>query len=136
MATSITERRLRRLKSKGFIFFSNERKNVLWATLIISFLLAFVMLSSSIYYYSLLDDGWKVDIRTILSVNSFASLLVNMVFFYLLLSIQSWAINTYEIRQYQLWLILLGLLIGVILLSPYLSRLQRWWFRDLYFYYA
>lgn len=136
MATSITERRLRRLKSKGFIFFSNERKNVLWATLIISFLLAFVMLSSSIYYYSLLDDGWKVDIRTILSVNSFASLLVNMVFFYLLLSIQSWAINTYEIRQYQLWLILLGLLIGVILLSPYLSRLQRWWFRDLFSYHA
>lgn len=136
MATSITERRLRRLKSKGFIFFSNERKNVLWATLIISFLLAFVMLSSSIYYYSLLEDGWKVDIRTILSVNSFASLLVNMVFFYLLLSIQSWAINTYEIRQYQLWLILLGLLIGVILLSPYLSRLQRWWFRDLFSYHA
>lgn len=136
MATSITERRLRRLKSKGFIFFSNERKNVLWATLIISFLLAFVMLSSSIYYYSLLDDGWKVDIRTILSVNSFASLLVNMVFFYLLLSIQSWAINTYEIRQYQLWLILLGLLIGVILLSPYLSRLQRWWFNDLFSYHA
>ena len=115
---------------------SNERKSVLLATLIISFLLAFVMLSSSIYYYSLLDTNRKIDLGAILSLNSLASLLVNMVFFYLLLSIQSWAINRYEIRQYQLWLILLGLLVGVIFISPYLSRLQRWWFRDLFSYHA
>ena len=136
MTTPRIKRRLRQRRSNGFIFLRDEKKSVLLATLIISFLLAFVMLSSSIYYYSLLDAGREFDLRTILSVNSIASLLVNMVFFYLLLSIQSWAINRYDIRQYQLWLILLGLLMGVVLLSPYLSRLQWWWFRDILNYHT
>ncbi len=136
MTTPRIKRRLRQRRSNGFIFLRDEKKSVLLATLIISFLLAFVMLSSSIYYYSLLDAGREFDLRTILSVNSIASLLVNMVFFYLLLSIQSWAINRYDIRQYQLWLILFGLLMGVVLLSPYLSRLQWWWFRDILNYHT
>ena len=136
MTTPRIKRRLRQRRSNGFIFLRDEKKSVLLATLIISFLLAFVMLSSSIYYYSLLDAGREFDLRTILSVNSIASLLINMVFFYLLLSIQSWAINRYDIRQYQLWLILLGLLMGVVLLSPYLSRLQWWWFRDILNYHT
>lgn len=136
MTTQRIKRRLRQRRSNGFIFLRDEKKSVLLATLIISFLLAFVMLSSSIYYYSLLNAGREFDLRTILSVNSIASLLVNMVFFYLLLSIQSWAINRYDIRQYQLWLILFGLLMGVVLLSPYLSRLQWWWFRDILNYHT
>ena len=136
MTTPRIKRRLRQRRSNGFIFLRDEKKSVLLATLIISFLLAFVMLSSSIYYYSLLDAGREFDLRTILAVNSIASLLVNMVFFYLLLSIQSWAINRYDIRQYQLWLILFGLLMGVVLLSPYLSRLQWWWFRDILNYHT
>ena len=136
MTTPRIKRRLRQRRSNGFIFLRDEKKSVLLATLIISFLLAFVMLSSSIYYYSLLDAGREFDLRTILSVNSSASLLINMVFFYLLLSIQSWAINRYDIRQYQLWLILFGLLMGVVLLSPYLSRLQWWWFRDILNYHT
>ena len=136
MTTPCIKRRLRQRRSNGFIFLRDEKKSVLLATLIISFLLAFVMLSSSIYYYSLLDAGREFDLRTILSVNSIASLLINMVFFYLLLSIQSWAINRYDIRQYQLWLILFGLLMGVVLLSPYLSRLQWWWFRDILNYHT
>ena len=136
MTTPRIKRRLRQRRSNGFIFLRDEKKSVLLATLIISFLLAFVMLSSSIYYYSLLDAGREFDLRTILSVNSIASLLINMIFFYLLLSIQSWAINRYDIRQYQLWLILFGLLMGVVLLSPYLSRLQWWWFRDILNYHT
>ena len=136
MTTPRIKRRLRQRRSNGFIFLRDEKKSVLLATLIISFLLAFVMLSSSIYYYSLLDAGREFDLRTILSVSSIASLFVNMVFFYLLLSIQSWAINRYDIRQYQLWLILFGLLMGVVLLSPYLSRLQWWWFRDILNYHT
>lgn len=136
MTTPRIKRRLRQRRSNGFIFLRDEKKSVLLATLIISFLLAFVMLSSSICYYSLLDAGREFDLRTILSVNSIASLLINMVFFYLLLSIQSWAINKYDIRQYQLWLILFGLLVGVVLLSPYLSRLQWWWFRDILNYHT
>ena len=136
MTTPRIKRRLRQRRSNGFIFLRDEKKSVLLATLIISFLLALVMLSSSIYYYSLLDAGREFDLRTILSVSSIASLLVNMVFFYLLLSIQSWAINRYDIRQYQLWLILFGLLMGVVLLSPYLSRLQWWWFRDILNYHT
>lgn len=136
MTTPRIKRRLRQRRSNEFIFLRDEKKSVLLATLIISFLLAFVMLSSSIYYYSLLDAGREFDLRTILSVNSIASLLINMVFFYLLLSIQSWAINRYDIRQYQLWLILFGLLMGVVLLSPYLSRLQWWWFRDILNYHT
>lgn len=122
--------RLSRRHGRGFIFLSTERRSVWLATLIVSFLLAFVMLSSSIYYYSLLDESRQIDFGAILSLNFFGSLLVNMLFFYLLLSIQSWAINRYNIRQYQFWLILLGLLGGMVWLSPYLSRLQRWWFRD------
>ena len=122
--------RLSRRRGRGFIFLSTERRSVWLATLIVSFLLAFVMLSSSIYYYSLGDESRQIDFSAILSLNFFGSLLVNMLFFYLLLSIQSWAINRYNIRQYQLWLILLALLGGMVWLSPYLSRLQRWWFRD------
>ena len=82
MTRRIITGRLRRRQGKGFILLSNERKSVLLATLIISFLLAFVMLSSSIYYYSLLDTDRKIDLGAILSLNSLASLLVNMVFFY------------------------------------------------------
>lgn len=122
--------RLSRRRGRGFIFLSTERRSVWLATLIVSFFLAFVMLSSSIYYYSLLDESRQIDFGAILSLNFFGSLLVNMLFFYLLLSIQSWAINRYNIRQYQFWLILLGLLGGMVWLSPYLSRSQRWWFRD------
>lgn len=122
--------RLSQRRGRGFIFLSTERRSVWLATLIVSFLLAFVMLSSSIYYYSLLDESRQIDFGAVLSLNFFGSLLVNMLFFYLLLSIQSWAINRYNIRQYQLWLILLALLGGMVWLSPYLSRLQRWWFRD------
>ncbi len=130
-AKSIWKRsHLSRRKGRDFIFLSTERRSVWLAMLIVSFLLAFVMLSSSIYYYSLLDESQQIDFGSILSFNFFASLLLNMLFFYLLLSIQSWTINRYNIRQYQFWLILLALLAGMVWLSPYLSRLQRWWFRD------
>lgn len=128
MATPILKRRIRRRK-KGFIFLSDERRSVLLATLIVCFLLAFVMLSSSIYYYRLVD-GEHLGLRSVVSWHSLATVLVNVIFFYVLLTIQSWAINRYDFRQYQFWLILLSLLVGMILVSPYLSRMQRWWFRD------
>ena len=128
MATPILKRRVRRRK-KGFIFLSDERRSVLLATLIVCFLLAFVMLSSSIYYYRLVD-GEHLGLRSVVSWHSLATVLVNVIFFYVLLTIQSWAINRYDFRQYQFWLILLSLLVGMILVSPYLSRMQRWWFRD------
>lgn len=127
---TLKTRLYRKRRKKGFIFLSNERKSVLLATLIISFLLAFVMLTSSVYYYKLLDPAKGFDIKYFFSLQSAGTLLVNIVFFYVLLSIQSWAINKFAINQHQLWLVLVGLLVAMILLSPTLSEMQWWWYRD------
>ena len=106
---SVNIRELRRRRKQRFLFLNNTRKSVLITTLIMSLLLAAVILTSSVFYYGLLTPERTLKTGELLSYRTIVSLIVSVFYFYILLSVQLWAINRYSIQQYQLWLILLGL---------------------------
>ena len=93
-----------------------------------SFLLALVILSSSIYAISL-DKTTDIKAVDMISVKSIATLLFNTLLFYFLFRLQFWAITHFPASRYKVWLILIGLLVVIALFSPSFSRMQWWWFR-------
>jgi hypothetical protein len=95
-----------------------------------SLLLAAVILTSSVFYYGLLTPERTLKTGELLSYRTIVSLIVSVFYFYILLSVQLWAINRYSIQQYQLWLILLGLLGGMLLLSVKITEMQQRWFSN------
>lgn len=123
-------RELRRRRKQRFLFLNNTRKSVLITTLIMSLLLAAVILTSSVFYYGLLTPERTLKTGELLSYRTIVSLIVSVFYFYILLSVQLWAINRYSIQQYQLWLILLGLLGGMLLLSVKITEMQQRWFSN------
>lgn len=127
---SVNIRELRRRRKQRFLFLNNTRKSVLITTLIMSLLLAAVILTSSVFYYGLLTPERTLKTGELLSYRTIVSLIVSVFYFYILLSVQLWAINRYSIQQYQLWLILLGLLGGMLLLSVKITEMQQRWFSN------
>lgn len=127
---SVNIRELRRRRKQRFLFLNNTRKSVLITTLIMSLLLAAVILTSSVFYYGLLTPERTLKTGELLSYRTIVSLIVSAFYFYILLSVQLWAINRYSIQQYQLWLILLGLLGGMLLLSVKITEMQQRWFSN------
>lgn len=127
---SVNIRELRRRRKQRFLFLNNTRKSVLITTLIMSLLLAAVILTSSVFYYGLLTPERTLKTGELLSYRTIVSLIVSVSYFYILLSVQLWAINRYSIQQYQLWLILLGLLGGMLLLSVKITEMQQRWFSN------
>lgn len=127
---SVNIRELRRRRKQRFLFLNNTRKSVLITTLIMSLLLAAVILTSSVFYYGLLTPERTLKTSELLSYRTIVSLIVSVFYFYILLSVQLWAINRYSIQQYQLWLILLGLLGGMLLLSVKITEMQQRWFSN------
>lgn len=119
-----------KLRRKRFFILSYDKKTAITASIIISFILAFIMLSSSIYYTVSLYKQGVVRMGEIISLASILTLLVNTVFFYFLFRVQFWAINRFLNQPYKMWLVLLGLFVVIILLSPFFSQMQWWWFRD------
>lgn len=122
--------RSKKLRREKFFILSYDKKTALTAAVIVSFILAFVMFSSSLYYSKSLDVNSCVDWFDFISLKSIVTLLANTLGFYWLLRLQFWAFARFQKQRYVMWLILLGLLAVVVLLSSYLSRLQWWWFRD------
>ena len=116
-------------RKKRVFILNYEKKTAITASIIISFILAFIMLSSSIYYTTSLykNTGVRIEIITLESV---FTLLINTVLFYFLFRLQFWAVNRFIDKPYKMWLLLLGLFIVFILFSPFLSQMQWWWFRD------
>lgn len=127
---SVNIRELRRRRKQRSLFLNNTRKSVLITTLIMSLLLAAVILTSSVFYYGLLTPERTLKTGELLSYRTIVSLIVSVFYFYILLSVQLWAINRYSIQQYQLWLILLGLLGGMLLLSVKITEMQQRWFSN------
>lgn len=127
---SVNIRELRRRRKQRFLFLNNTRKSVLITTLIMSLLLAAVILTSSVFYYGLLTPERTLKTGELLSYRTIVSLIISVFYFYILLSVQLWAINRYSIQQYQLWLILLGLLGGMLLLSVKITEMQQRWFSN------
>lgn len=114
-------------KKQPFILNYNK-KTALTAAIVMSFILAFIMLSSSIYAISL-DKTTGIKAIDLISFKSIATLLINTLLLYFLFRIQFWAITHFSESRFKVWLILIVLLALVAFLSPLFSRMQWWWFR-------
>ncbi|HHV84492.1 MAG TPA: histidine kinase [Petrimonas sp.] len=117
-----------KLRKKQSFILNYNKKTALTAAIVISFILAFVMVSSSIYAISL-DSRLGIKAADLISMKSITTLLINTFLLYFLFRLQFWVIMRFPDNRYKIWLILLGLFVLIALLSPYLSRLQWWWFR-------
>ncbi|CAK7024288.1 MAG TPA: histidine kinase [Porphyromonadaceae bacterium] len=125
----IQTRRRMKLRKRQPFFLNYNKKTALTAAIVISFILAFVMLSSSIYAISL-DKTMGIKAADLISVKSIATLLFNTLLLYFLFRLQFWAITHFPASRYKIWLILIGLLVIIAILSPFFSRMQWWWFRE------
>jgi sensor histidine kinase YesM len=118
-----------KLRKERFFILSYDKKTALTAAVIISFILAFVMLSSSMYYTISLNKKSEIGLVDIITPESVVTLLVNTLVFYFLFRLQFWAVTHFLNRPYKMWLLLLGLFVVIIFLSPLFSQMQWWWFR-------
>ncbi|MDD2226723.1 MAG: histidine kinase, partial [Dysgonamonadaceae bacterium] len=117
-------------KEKSF-FLGYDKKTALTAAIILSFILAFILLSSSIYALSI-DSSTYIDVSNLISIKSAISLLSNTLLFYFLFRFQFWAIARYSNsrHQYKMWLLLVLLFLITAIFSPVFSKMQWWWYRD------
>lgn len=124
-----TEIEKMKLPKERFFILSYDKKTALTASVVISFILAFVMLSSSIYYAVSLNKNSGVRVVDIITPESIVTLLINTLFFYFVFRLQFWAVTHFLNRPYKMWLFLLGLFVVIFFLSPLFSQMQWWWFR-------
>ncbi|MDD4799741.1 MAG: histidine kinase [Proteiniphilum sp.] len=118
-----------KLRKQRFFILSYDKKTALIASVVISFILAFVLLSSSMYYVVSLVKKSGMQMIDIITPESVVTLLANTLFFYFLFRLQFWAVTHFLHRPRIMWLLLLGLFVVLIFLSPLFSQLQWWWFR-------
>lgn len=114
-------------KHQSFILNYNK-KTALTAAILMSFILAFVMLSSSLYFISL-EKSTSLKFTDIISFRSVITLLINSLVLYFLFRAQFWLIAKYPNNKVKVWIILLGSFIAMAIISPVLSRMQWWWFK-------
>ena len=119
---------MKKLKKDSF-FLNFDKKTALWSAFILSFLLALVMLASSIYAISL-DKTLGIKAVDMISLKSIVSLLLNTLLLYFLFRLQFWVIIHVQGGYRKVWIVVIVLFVLVALFSPLLSRLQWWWFRD------
>lgn len=114
-------------KKQPFIL-SYNKKTAVRAAVAMSFILAFVMLSSSILFSSL-NDSRSVRFFDFISLRSIVTLLPNALLLYFLFRLQFWAITKYPHNKIKAWAILLSSFVLMAFVSPVITRLQWWWFR-------
>ena len=114
-------------KKQGFILNYNK-KTAIRAAVIMSFILAFVMVSSSIFFASL-DGTARATILDFISLHSIVSLLSNTLLLYFLFRLQFGVIRRYPHNRTKLWALLLISFLLIAIVSPIFTRLQWWWFR-------
>lgn len=105
-----------------------DKRTALRAAVAMSFILAFVMLSSSLYFISL-DKSTGVRFIDIISFRSVITLLINTLILYFLFRLQFWMIIRYPNNKVKVWVVLLASFVVIAFVSPVLSHLQWWWFR-------
>ena len=111
----------------GFILNYNK-KTAITAAVVMSFILAFVMVSSSIFFSSL-DGATRPSFLDFLSVHSVVTLLSNTLLLYFLFRLQFAVIRRYPQNRTKVWAILLISFLLIAIVSPIFTRLQWWWFR-------
>ncbi len=121
-------RRLLYRKKQPF-FLSYNKETAVRAAIILSFILAFVMVSSSILFSSF-NDSRKVRFLDFISLRSVFTLLSNALLLYFLFRLQFWAIIKYPHNKVKAWGILLTSFALIIFVSPILTQLQWWWFDE------
>lgn len=120
--------RIRSRKHQSFIL-NYDKKTALNAAVAMSFILAFVMLSSSLYFISL-DKNSGVRFIDIISFRSVITLLINTLVLYFLFRLQFWMITRYPNNKVKVWIVVLASFAVIALVSPVLSRMQWWWFKS------
>ena len=114
-------------RRQSFILNYNK-KTAVRAAVVMSFILAFVMLSSSLFFISL-DKSSGIKFIEIFSFRSIVTLLANSLVLYFLFRFQFWLITKYPNNKAKVWIAIL-LTFGVIaFFSPIVSRMQWWWFK-------
>ncbi len=116
-----------KLRKEKFFFLGYDKETALTAAIILSFVLVFILLSSSIYAISI--DSKNMRITELISIKSVISLLLNTLLFYFLFRFQFWAITRYANHPYKMWIMLVLLFLIVAIFSPVLSKMQWWWYR-------
>lgn len=119
-----------KLRNKRSFILSYNKKTAIRASVIISFILAFIMLSSSMFYAISLNRQSGIRIGDIITPESILTLLINTLFFYFLFRLQFWAVANFLHKPYKMWLFLLGMFVVLLSLSPLFSQMQWWWFRS------
>lgn len=114
-------------RRKSFILNYNKKTAII-AAVIISFILAFIMLASSLYFMSL-DKGSGIKIYEIFSLRSIFTMAVNSLFLYFLFRLQFWFITKYPNDKVKAWVALIATFVAIAIFSPILSRMQWWWFK-------
>lgn len=71
-----------KLRKQRFFILSYNKKTALIASVVISFILAFVLLSSSMYYVISLDKRSGIQMIDFITLESVVTLLTNTLFFY------------------------------------------------------
>lgn len=118
------------MQRKQIFLLNFDKKTALMAAIILSFMLAFVMLSTSIYAVWLEKGPAGIRDVNIISMESVFILLLNTLLFYFFFQIQFWAITRFKHNHLKMWLLLLGFFFVIAFLSPVYSQLQKWWYRD------
>ncbi len=117
------------LRKKQPFFLGYDKKTAIRAAIIISFILACVMLASSIYAISLDQDSY-LKVVDLISLESIITLLLNTLILYFLFRLQFWTIRRFKNNRYIMWLTLIALFLLVAPLTPLLSRFQTGWFKS------
>lgn len=118
------------MRKKQILLFDFSKKTALTAAIILSFILAFVMLSSSIYAVWLERGSTRIRDFNLISIGSVLALLLNTLLLYFFFRIQFWAITRFKNDRLKMWLVLVGLFFGIALLTPVFSQLQKWWYKE------
>lgn len=114
-------------KRQAFIL-SYNKNTALTAAIVMSFILAFVMLSSSVYFISM-EESEGIRFIDAISFRAILTLVINTIILYFLFRLQFWLIAKYPNNKTMVWIALVSFFVAIAFLSPVLSNLQWWWFK-------
>ena len=120
-------RRIKKRRKKSLVF-NYDKSTAIRAAIAVSLILAFIMLSSSLFFTSLGKDG-SVSFFDVFSFRSVLSLLSNALLLYFLFRLQFWAIFRYPDKRTKIRAIVLSSFVLIAVASPVFTRLQWWWFQ-------
>lgn len=115
-------------RKRQTLILNYNKKTALTGAIVLSFILAFVMLSSSIYFISM-EENVGVMFSDIISFRSILTLAMNTLILYFLFRFHFWLISKYPDNKIKFWIASVVLFALIAFLSPALSNMQWWWFK-------